>query len=141
MQNYLRKGDNRESLGSAIHITESPQIPDLTQTQEPQPQPYPKANGLYPVSLPAGTQHVAEVELPPLRPGDESLRVPVYDSRDVPPRMYQEMVPMIPPEVQAQLHRRGFEVDQQRQYMLIELQDGRRIVLPQDAVKVRYAVQ
>lgn len=94
-----------------------------------------------PVGLGNAARQVAEVELPPLAPGDQALRVPVYDSRDIPARFLEESTPVIPPEIQEHLRQQGIAVDQERQFLLIELDDGRRILLPRDAVRIRYAAQ
>ena len=76
----------------------------------------------------------------PLLTDSESLAIPRYPSNQLqqrslkPPRM-------IPVEVERELLRRGLTVDQQRRFMYVEMEDGQRALVPQDTVKVRYAVQ
>ncbi|MCA8990932.1 MAG: hypothetical protein KDA88_03090 [Planctomycetaceae bacterium] len=71
---------------------------------------------------------------------DESVVVPVYPYTSAHPDMYTRKS-VIPQNVEAALRQRGYSVNQQRRYMVIDLEDGRRIVVPQEAVSVEYDVQ
>ncbi|MEZ5941274.1 MAG: hypothetical protein R3C18_07780 [Planctomycetaceae bacterium] len=71
---------------------------------------------------------------------DESVVLPVYSYPNARPEMY-ERKSVIPQDVEAELRQRGYSVNHRRRYMVIDLEDGRRIVVPQDAVSVEYDVQ
>ncbi len=100
--------------------------------------PRPAAQGT--VSLVANKHPRPDYELDIPVSGAESVRVPVYDPHHMTPEMFTSK-PVISAEIQDQLRQRGYAVDQQRQYLMIPLQDGRRVLVPHDTVKVRYAVQ
>ncbi|MHB1036853.1 MAG: hypothetical protein ACYC35_23045 [Pirellulales bacterium] len=104
---------------------------------------------------PAGTENVQLVSDPAagqtgprwqtvrLRLGDsagdgQSLNVPVVEGANMDETWVQNQGSAVPPDVVRVLERMGHEVQQERQLWPIQLDDGRRGLVPVDDVKVRY---
>lgn len=83
---------------------------------------------------------LSKVAIAPLPADAESLTIPVYHNKQLPRDLFKSPR-MIPVEVERELLRRGLTVDQQRQFLYLELENGQRALVPQDTFKVRYAVQ
>lgn len=92
------------------------------------------------VSLVANAAVPPDYELDLQVDGAGAVKVPIYHPSHITPEMLEQR-PVVPRELRERLQRQGYAIDQHREYMLIPLEDGRRVLIPQDSVKVRYAVQ
>ncbi len=88
-----------------------------------------------------GVMPVAEVDLAPLWSSDVPVRVPVFEETDIPLQWLQQPPGRVPANVRARLENQGYLVDEKRQYFVVPLNNGQKALVPQDAVRVRYAVQ
>jgi hypothetical protein len=68
----------------------------------------------------------------------ESLELPVAAGREIDEEWLRNQPSALPPHVRKALERLGHEVRQQRQLFPIDLDDGRRVVVPVDQVDVHY---
>jgi len=67
-----------------------------------------------------------------------TIRVPAVE-RNALDEQWLESFPMaVPDEVLQRLRRSGLEVQQHRELLPMEMQDGRRLVVPMDRIEVRY---
>lgn len=67
--------------------------------------------------------------------GAQDLELPVVDGPDA--RQWVENSPQgLPPEIVAQLERSGYQVQTRRRLMPVDLEDGRRVIVPVDEVQV-----
>ncbi len=67
------------------------------------------------------------------------VRVPVIEGPGIDSRRLLEQPPAISPSVVKELKRRGHKVESHRQLLTVDLQDGRKVLLPVDQVDVRFA--
>ncbi|MCA9079925.1 MAG: hypothetical protein KDA58_05170 [Planctomycetaceae bacterium] len=90
---------------------------------------------------PTAARPVGMVDLAPLLSSDVPVAVPVFNSRDVPPEWLQPSEPLLTPEMKAHWENRGFQVDDRQRLHFIPLENGQHILVPDNRVRVRYAVQ
>jgi hypothetical protein len=95
------------------------------------------------VSSPGAGQAGPRWQTVRLRLGDaagdsQSLNVPVVEGSNLDENWVENQGSALPPNVVRMLERMGHEVQQQRQLLPIQLDDGRRGLVPVDDVKVRY---
>lgn len=76
------------------------------------------------------------------RPGPDGrlqeIQVPFIDAPGASPDWLAEPSAAMPPEVLKELQRSGHRIDQSRQLVPVDLQDGRRVVVPVDRVNIHY---
>jgi hypothetical protein len=65
-------------------------------------------------------------------------RVPAVERDNVDSQWLASVPPAVPDDVLRAFHRTGHQIEQQRELVPVQLQDGRQLVMPVDNVKVRY---
>jgi hypothetical protein len=84
---------------------------------------------------PANPWHMVAVSAPSV---GRQLQVPAVERDNVDEQWRKSVPPAIPDNVMQALARTGHQIEQQREYMPVPLQDGRQLVVPVDRVNVRY---
>ncbi len=67
--------------------------------------------------------------------GQREIHYPVIDSPGDDNRWLEERQPVVPQELRAALERLGHQVRERRQFVPVDLEDGRRMVVPVDEVQ------
>jgi hypothetical protein len=75
-----------------------------------------------------------------IRFGPENARaeVPVLAGPGFTEKWLVEQPPPVPEHGKAALERQGYQVDQQRRFLMVTLADGRRVAVPVDHVQIQY---
>jgi hypothetical protein len=68
----------------------------------------------------------------------EQVQIPVAVGPEIDASWLLDQPSALPPSVLQALERAGHRVHQDRRYVPIDLDDGRRVVLPVDQVEVQY---
>jgi hypothetical protein len=66
------------------------------------------------------------------------LEVPVFSASDFDPSWIAETQPIVPRHVLKALERSGHRIEQRREFMPFQLQDGRQVIVPVDQVELHY---
>jgi hypothetical protein len=69
---------------------------------------------------------------------ESSIDLPLVDAADVDPRWLNSPPTAVPRHVQTALERTGYRVQQQRQIVPIDLEDGRKVFVPVDQIEVQF---
>jgi hypothetical protein len=67
-----------------------------------------------------------------------SMRLPAVERKSVDAAWLRDVPPAMSPEVLQALERTGHQVQQQRELVPVQMQDGRRLMVPVDQVDVHY---
>lgn len=70
----------------------------------------------------------------------EEIRVPVFAAKDAAERLSFEPSGL-PPDVRQALERTGHHIEEQRQFVPVDLRDGRQVVLPVEQFRITPAVR
>lgn len=68
---------------------------------------------------------------------EPEMTIPVFDRQDL-GASYWEETEILPSDVRQALSQRGYDVQQQREFVSIPLEDGRQIAVPVDTVLMSY---
>ena len=71
-------------------------------------------------------------------PTGSTLKVPAVERENIDPDWLENLPSAIPEDVMQAMNRTGHQVEQQRELVPVNLEDGRQLVVPVDQVKVRY---
>ncbi len=70
-----------------------------------------------------------------------SRRVPILSGPGLDDRWLREQPPAVSAYDRAQLERRGYQIDERRRLVSVDLEDGRSVAIPVDEVAVEYVGQ
>lgn len=69
---------------------------------------------------------------------EETIRLPAVQRDAIDPKWFEKLPGAIPQDVLQAFQRTGHEVQQHRELVPVQMQDGRRLVVPVDKVEVHY---
>jgi hypothetical protein len=92
-----------------------------------------------PAAVPADRWQVVTLNAPQGPEGETTtVRLPAVERNTLDEQWLQTVPMAVPEDVLAELKRNGLEVRQHREILPMEMQDGRRLVVPMDRVEVHY---
>ena len=68
-------------------------------------------------------------------------RVPIYEGPGLDEKWLRDQPPSVPDYVRAQWERKGYQVEERRRLVSLDLEDGRRVEIPVDEVNVEFVGQ
>ena len=97
----------------------------------------PAKRDLFPAANSGQPWQMVTVSVPGSQPGqNEAIQVPAVE-RSAIDNAWLSSLPGLPPDVLAALQSRGHQVQQSRELVPVQLEDGRHLVVPMDKVEVR----